>query len=109
VRDRTLSRTEYTRPLPFPSFSLLSQAGRPVTGRRAEESRRPFRLSRPDVRSIAEAVDWLQNWQGEDGHTPWNKPWWDAERNDDERLRTLKRMLFVRFWSRVKWIERGGR
>jgi hypothetical protein len=87
----------------------VSLAERLVSGLRAEEQQRPYRLDRPDVRSIADAVVWLQEWCGEDGHTPWHKPWLPLEDNEDNRLRTLKRMLFARFRSRLEWIERGGR
>ncbi len=87
----------------------VSLAERLVSGLRAEEQQRPYRLDRPDVRSIAEAVAWLRDWRGEDGHTPWHKAWRGADFNDDERLRTLKRMLFARFRCRLEWIERGGR
>jgi hypothetical protein len=84
-------------------------AERLVSGLRSAEATRPYQLDRPVFRSVAEAVVWLRDWCGEDGHTPWHKPWRGAESNDTERLKTLKRLLFARYRHRSDWIERGGR
>jgi hypothetical protein len=84
---------------------MSDMAERLVAGLRDVETRRPYQLDRPNVRSIAEALAWLRDWCGDDDRSPWRAP----DFGDTERLNTLKRLLFARFRHRAEWIKRGGR
>ncbi len=59
---------------------------------------RIYRLDRPDIRSAAEASDWLWTYQ---------PPIWQATGNV-QRRHTGRYLLFLRFVFRREFIERGG-
>lgn len=80
-------------------------ADRIVAGLRAAEQRRPYGLDRAIILDDEEALEWLWEWQGDDGRHPWRQT-----RPPARGPRVVAgRLLWLRWVHHRDWVSRGGR
>lgn len=80
----------------------MSIIERLVNTLREDEQARPYHLERPDLRTESDAAEWLREYRNVTGDRVW------LTAGERGRKRVGRRLLWLRWVHRERWIERGG-